>query len=345
LIRGEPDHDIIETLYPRSCEPIIDKPGKGSFYATDLECILQANNISTLLVCGVTTEVCVHTTVREANDRGYHCIVVGDACASYSDEFHEVALRMIVAQGGIFGSVTTSDDVIAALLNVKKDCDQVLNTLDGQTGCLSATDSISNSRMKKSNAFASRPMYIPGQTPPRPSLSFGKAKQIFNPSELASAYNLMISSLTPRPIALVSSRSENGIDNVAPFSYFGAVAHDPPMLTIGFCRKGRDHIQKDSLVNIMAQKEFAVNIISEWYIDAANHACGMFPPEVDEFNVSGLTKVDDCEVVNAPRVGEAAVTYECKLAMSIQSIMRKVTQPRKLYWQELSECMSIMMSW
>ena len=115
LIRGEPGHDIIETLYPRSGEPIIDKPGKGSFYATDLECILQANNITTLFVCGVTTEVCVHTTAREANDRGYHSIVVGDACASYSDEFHDVALRMIVSQGGIFGSVTTSDDVIAAI--------------------------------------------------------------------------------------------------------------------------------------------------------------------------------------------------------------------------------------
>ena len=115
LIRGELGHDIIDTLYPRAGEPIIDKPGKGSFYATDLECILQANHISTILVCGVTTEVCVHTTVREANDRGYHCIVVGDACASYNDEFHDAALRMIVAQGGIFGSVTTSSDVIAAI--------------------------------------------------------------------------------------------------------------------------------------------------------------------------------------------------------------------------------------
>ena len=115
LIHGEAGHDIVPDLYPLPCEPIIDKPGKGSFYATDLECILSANNITTLLVCGVTTEVCVHTTVREANDRGYHCIVVSDCCASYNDEFHKVALEMITAQGGIFGSVTTSAHVIRAL--------------------------------------------------------------------------------------------------------------------------------------------------------------------------------------------------------------------------------------
>lgn len=115
LIRGEPGHDIISQLSPKDGEPLIDKPGKGSFYATDLECILRANNISTLLVCGVTTEVCVHTTVREANDRGMHCIVVGDCCASYSDEFHDVALKMIAAQNGLFGSVTTSQQVIQSL--------------------------------------------------------------------------------------------------------------------------------------------------------------------------------------------------------------------------------------
>lgn len=115
LIRGEAGQDIIPELYPQAGEPIIDKPGKGSFYATDLECILSSNNITTLLVCGVTTEVCVHTTVREANDRGYHCIVISDCCASYKDEFHKVALEMIVAQGGIFGSVTTSSHVLDAL--------------------------------------------------------------------------------------------------------------------------------------------------------------------------------------------------------------------------------------
>jgi len=114
LIRGEDGHDIISDLYPKEGEPVIDKPGKGSFYATDLELILRAQRITTLLVCGVTTEVCVHTTIREANDRGFHCIAIADACASYTDKFHESALEMISAQGGIFGSVTTSEQLVAA---------------------------------------------------------------------------------------------------------------------------------------------------------------------------------------------------------------------------------------
>jgi nicotinamidase-related amidase len=115
LIRGEPGHDIIEQLYPQRGEPIIDKPGKGAFYATDLHLILQNRGIESLIVCGVTTEVCVHTTVREANDRGYRCLVPGDCCASYFPEFHEVGLRMIKAQGGIFGWVTSSQKLVAAL--------------------------------------------------------------------------------------------------------------------------------------------------------------------------------------------------------------------------------------
>ena len=171
---------------------------------------------------------------------------------------------------------------------------------------------------KRKPSIHNQPKYTPGQKPELPSPTFGKAKEVFKPTMLASAYNLMISSVTPRPIALVSSRSkpEDGspaVDNVAPFSYFGALGHDPPMLAIGFCRKGRDKVMKDSLVNVLAQKEFCVNIISEWYLDAANHSCGMFPADVDEFDVSGLSKVNDCEEVNAPRVKEAAVTYECKL--------------------------------
>jgi flavin reductase (DIM6/NTAB) family NADH-FMN oxidoreductase RutF len=122
----------------------------------------------------------------------------------------------------------------------------------------------------------------------------------------------MISTVTPRPIALVSSRSKSGIDNVSPFSYFGAVAHDPPMLSIGFCRKGSDRVQKDSIANILETKEFAVNIISEWYLDAANQSCGEYKSDVDEFVESGLTKTD-CQVISAPRVAEAAVTYECRV--------------------------------
>ncbi|PZN94355.1 MAG: isochorismatase [Hyphomicrobiales bacterium] len=115
LIRGEPGHDIIPELAPLAHEPVIDKPGKGAFYQTDLDLMLRNRGIETLLVAGVTTEVCVHTTVREANDRGYRCLVLGDACASYFPEFHDVGLRMIAAQGGIFGWVSTTEDVLAAL--------------------------------------------------------------------------------------------------------------------------------------------------------------------------------------------------------------------------------------
>jgi len=115
LVRGEPGHDLIPELYPVAGEPVIDKPGKGAFYATDLHSILQNRGIESLIVCGVTTEVCVHTTVREGNDRGYRCIVPGDCCGSYFPEFHEMGLRMIKAQGGIFGWVTDSRKILSAL--------------------------------------------------------------------------------------------------------------------------------------------------------------------------------------------------------------------------------------
>jgi nicotinamidase-related amidase len=115
LIRGEAGHDIVQELYPRPGEPVIDKPGKGAFYATDLQTILRNRGIENLIVCGVTTEVCVHTTVREANDRGYRCIVPSDCCASYFPEFHEVALRMVKAQGGIFGWVSDAKSVLRGL--------------------------------------------------------------------------------------------------------------------------------------------------------------------------------------------------------------------------------------
>jgi len=122
LIRGEPGHDIIPELYPRDGEPVIDKPGKGAFYQTDLELMLRNRGIDTLFVAGVTTEVCVNTTVREANDRGVRCIVLSDCCASYFPEFHQAGLAMIKAQGGIFGSVAASAplvDSIAAIVNRK----------------------------------------------------------------------------------------------------------------------------------------------------------------------------------------------------------------------------------
>ena len=115
LVRGEPGHDIIPELSPIAGEPVIDKPGKGAFFATDLHAILRNRGITQLVVTGVTTEVCVNTTVREANDRGFDCLVLADCCGSYFPEFHDMGLRMIKAQGGIFGWVASSDAVIAAI--------------------------------------------------------------------------------------------------------------------------------------------------------------------------------------------------------------------------------------
>ena len=117
LVRGEPGNQIVDSLAPIAGEIVIDKPGKGAFYQTDLQKQLEARGIENLLVCGVTTEVCVHTTVREANDRGYRCVVISDACSSYFPEFHEMGLRVITAQGGIFGWVATSGAVIASINN------------------------------------------------------------------------------------------------------------------------------------------------------------------------------------------------------------------------------------
>jgi len=115
LIRGEPGQDIIPELYPLPSEPVIDKPGKGAFFATDLHAILQNLGITQLVVTGVTTEVCVNTTVREANDRGFECLVPEDCVGSYFPEFQEAGLKMIKAQGGIFGWVTHSSQILAAL--------------------------------------------------------------------------------------------------------------------------------------------------------------------------------------------------------------------------------------
>ncbi|MES2506625.1 MAG: isochorismatase family cysteine hydrolase [Verrucomicrobiota bacterium] len=115
LIRGEEGHDIIPELYPLRGEPVIDKPGKGAFFATDLHAILQNLGITQLVVTGVTTEVCVNTTVREANDRGYECLVPEDCVASYFPIFQEMGLKMIKAQGGIFGWVSDSSKIIPTL--------------------------------------------------------------------------------------------------------------------------------------------------------------------------------------------------------------------------------------
>ncbi|HLH74745.1 MAG TPA: cysteine hydrolase [Chloroflexota bacterium] len=115
LVRGEYGHDIIDDLKPAPGEPVIDKPGKGAFFATDLDAILHNRGITRLIVTGVTTEVCVNTTVREANDRGYECLVLEDCVASYFPEFQEAGIKMIKAQGGIFGWVSDSERLLSAL--------------------------------------------------------------------------------------------------------------------------------------------------------------------------------------------------------------------------------------
>jgi len=115
LIRGEEGHDIVDELAPAPGEVVIDKPGKGAFYATELGDLLVAKGIKSLIVTGVTTEVCVHTTVREANDRGYECLVLEDCVGSYFPEFQRIGIEMIAAQGGIFGWVSSSPAFLAAL--------------------------------------------------------------------------------------------------------------------------------------------------------------------------------------------------------------------------------------
>jgi nicotinamidase-related amidase len=115
LIRGEHGHGIIDELLPVEGELVIDKPGKGAFYSTELGPVLSAAGIISLVVTGVTTEVCVHTTVREANDRGYECLVLSDCVGSYFPEFQAAGLAMISAQGGIFGWVAPSSAYLAAI--------------------------------------------------------------------------------------------------------------------------------------------------------------------------------------------------------------------------------------
>ena len=111
LVRGEPGWDIVPELRPRPGEIVIDKPGYSAFHATDLEAILRARGVTKLILTGVTTDVCVHSTLREAVDRGFECLVVGDACAATEAENHRAALATIATEGGVFGAVAKSDAV------------------------------------------------------------------------------------------------------------------------------------------------------------------------------------------------------------------------------------------
>ena len=114
LVRGEPGWEIVSEVAPAPGEVIVDKSGKGAFYATNLDLVLRNRGITHLVLTGITTDVCVHTTMREANDRGYECLILSDCTGATDPANHEAALHMVTMQGGVFGCVSTSEELIAA---------------------------------------------------------------------------------------------------------------------------------------------------------------------------------------------------------------------------------------